>query len=43
MPTTAIPNLRVLEIAALMPGPYCGKLCSPYATVIKANLHVLLG
>ena len=22
----ALPNLRVLELASLIPGPYCGKL-----------------
>ena len=24
--TAALPNLRVLEVASLIPGPYCGKL-----------------
>ncbi|MDE2959426.1 MAG: hypothetical protein OXU28_05170 [Chloroflexota bacterium] len=43
MPLTALPNLRVLEVASLMPGPCCGKLRAPYATAIKANLPVLPG
>ena len=29
------PNLRVLEVASLVPGPYCGKLLG--ANVIKAE------
>ena len=37
-PTTALPNLRVLELASLIPGPYCGKLLASLgATVIKAE------
>ena len=32
----ALPNLRVLEVASLIPGPYCGKLLASLgATVIK--------
>ena len=35
---TALPNLRVLEVASLIPGPYCGKLLASLgATVIKAE------
>ena len=35
---TALPNLRVLEVASLIPGPYCGKLlASLRAEVIKAE------
>ena len=35
---TALPNLRVLEIASLIPGPYCGKLLASLgADVIKAE------
>ena len=39
MPTpTALPNLRVLELASLIPGPYCGKLLASLgAEVIKAE------
>lgn len=34
----ALPNLRVLEVASLIPGPYCGKLlASVGAQVIKAE------
>jgi crotonobetainyl-CoA:carnitine CoA-transferase CaiB-like acyl-CoA transferase len=34
----ALPNLRVLEIASLIPGPYCGKLLASLgADVIKAE------
>ena len=37
-PPTALPNLRVLEVASLIPGPYCGKLLASLgATVIKAE------
>ncbi len=37
LPTT-LPNLRVLEIASLIPGPYCGKLLASLgANVIKAE------
>ena len=36
--TAALPNLRVLEIASLIPGPYCGKLLASLgADVIKAE------
>ena len=36
--STALPNLRVLELASLIPGPYCGKLLASLgATVIKAE------
>ena len=35
---TALPNLRVLEVASLIPGPYCGKLLASLgAEVIKAE------
>ncbi len=35
---SALPNLRVLEIASLIPGPYCGKLLASLgAEVIKAE------
>ena len=35
---TTLPNLRVLELASLIPGPYCGKLLASLgATVIKAE------
>ena len=35
---TALPNLRVLEIASLIPGPYCGKLLASLGVeVIKAE------
>ena len=35
---TALPNLRVLEIASFIPGPYCGKLLASLgAEVIKAE------
>ncbi len=35
---SALPNLRVLEIASLIPGPYCGKLLASLgAAVIKAE------
>ena len=35
---TALPSLRVLEIASLIPGPYCGKLLASLgAEVIKAE------
>ncbi len=35
---TALPNLRVLEVASLIPGPYCGKLLAALgAEVIKAE------
>ncbi len=34
----ALPNLRVLELASLIPGPYCGKLLASLgAQVIKAE------
>ncbi len=34
----ALPNLRVLEVASLIPGPYCGKLLASLgAEVIKAE------
>ena len=34
----ALPNLRILEVASLIPGPYCGKLLASLgATVIKAE------
>ena len=34
----ALPNLRVLELASLIPGPYCGKLLASLgAEVIKAE------
>ena len=37
-PSTALPNLRVLELASLIPGPYAGKLLASLgATVIKAE------
>ncbi len=37
LPTT-LPNLRLLEIASLIPGPYCGKLLASLgAEVIKAE------
>ena len=37
-PPTALPNLRVLEVASLIPGPYCGKLLASLgAEVIKAE------
>ena len=37
----ALPNLRVLEVASLIPGPYCGKLLTfPGATVIKAEQSI---
>ena len=37
-PPVALPNLRVLEIASLIPGPYCGKLLASLgAEVIKAE------
>ena len=36
---TALPNLRVLEVASLIPGPYCGKLLASLgAEVIKVEL-----
>ena len=39
--TKALPNLRVLEIAPHMPGPYCGNLnASLVVAVIKANLLI---
>ena len=35
---TALPNLRVLEVASLIPGPYCGKLLASLgAEVIKVE------
>ena len=35
---TALPNLRVLEVASLIPGPYCGKLLASLgAEIIKAE------
>ena len=35
---TALPDLRILEVASLIPGPYCGKLLASLgATVIKAE------
>ena len=35
---TALPYLRVLEVASLIPGPYCGKLLASLgANVIKAE------
>ena len=38
LPAVALPNLRVLEIASLIPGPYCGKLLASLgAAVIKAE------
>ena len=37
-PPTALPNLRVLEVASLIPGPYCSKLLASLgAAVIKAE------
>ena len=37
-PPAALPNLRVLEVASLIPGPYCGKLLASLgANVIKAE------
>ena len=34
----ALPNPRVLEVASLIPGPYCGKLLASLgAKVIKAE------
>ena len=37
-PPTALLNLRVLELASLIPGPYCGKLLASLgAQVIKAE------
>ncbi len=38
MSPIALPNLRVLEVASLIPGPYCGKLLASLgAEVIKAE------
>ena len=38
LPTVALPDLRALEIASLIPGPYCGKLLASLgADVIKAE------
>ena len=35
---TALPNLRVLEVASLIAGPYCGKLLASLgARVIKVE------
>ncbi len=35
---TALPNLRVLEVASLIPGPYCGKLLASLgAQVVKVE------
>ena len=35
---TALPKLRVLEVASLIPGPYCGKLLASLGVeVIKAE------
>ena len=37
-PSTALPNLRVLELASLTPGPYCGKLLASLGVeVIKSK------
>ena len=37
----ALPSLRVLEVASLILGPYCGNPnASRSATVIKANLPI---
>lgn len=38
MTSAALPNLRILELASLIPGPYCGKLLASLgAEVIKAE------